>query len=574
MARRTHRLSWRLLLLILALLVSTGGIVARLVQVQIIDHDYYTARAEEEHLRQTVIRAPRGAILDRNGYPLATTVDAFDVYVDPRSWENDAVARRGADVLAPLLNREPAELIAATRAQEQGDYLAARALNGSVGLELLKLGPPGVKLVDRSDRFYPEGDLASGLLGFIGRDQVGLAGIEADFDQELGGTPGVVYVERDGLGNPLPFGRRLFDAPAPGGDLRLTIDRYLQRLVEEKLDEALEAHEATGGTIIVMDPRTGEILAMASRPSFNLSELDLEDRSQTELYRNRAVTDVYPPGSLMKTVTMAAAIDSGLVTPESTYYDDGAAVMGGVTIRNWDLSAHGTTTATEFFQLSLNTGAVWLAGLLGPDRFYEYVQRFGFGESTHVGLGGEAGGLVRTNQDEGWCRCDLATNSFGQGIAVTPLQLITAISALVNGGLLMRPYIVQEVAGPEDRRLFEPVVVRRVVSEETSRMLVQMMNAVVDGRDAHPAQVPGYRVGGKTGTSTFVDQPGVIASFIGFVPVEDPQFIMLVKIDEPQDARLGSIVAAPIFSELALPLLAYLGVPPDDVALVEGEGGP
>ena len=574
MARRTHRLSWRLLLLILALLVSTGGIVARLVQVQIIDHDYYTARAEEEHLRQTVIRAPRGAILDRNGYPLATTVDAFDVYVDPRSWENDAVARRGADVLAPLLNREPAELIAATRAQEQGDYLAARALNGSVGLELLNLGPPGVKLVDRSDRFYPEGDLASGLLGFIGRDQVGLAGIEADFDQELGGTPGIVYVERDGLGNPLPFGRRLFDAPAPGGDLRLTIDRYLQRLVEEKLDEALEAHEATGGTIIVMDPRTGEILAMASRPSFNLSELDLEDRSQTELYRNRAVTDVYPPGSLMKTVTMAAAIDSGLVTPESTYYDDGAAVMGGVTIRNWDLSAHGTTTATEFFQLSLNTGAVWLAGLLGPDRFYEYVQRFGFGESTHVGLGGEAGGLVRTNQDEGWCRCDLATNSFGQGIAVTPLQLITAISALVNGGLLMRPYIVQEVAGPEDRRLFEPVVVRRVVSEETSRMLVQMMNAVVDGRDAHPAQVPGYRVGGKTGTSTFVDQPGVIASFIGFVPVEDPQFIMLVKIDEPQDARLGSIVAAPIFSELALPLLAYLGVPPDDVALVEGEGGP
>ena len=574
MARRTHRLSWRLLLLILALLVSTGGIVARLVQVQIIDHDYYTARAEEEHLRQTVIRAPRGAILDRNGYPLATTVDAFDVYVDPRSWENDAVARRGADVLAPLLNREPAELIAATRAQEQGDYLAARALNGSVGLELLNLGPPGVKLVDRSDRFYPEGDLASGLLGFIGRDQVGLAGIEADFDQELGGTPGIVYVERDGLGNPLPFGRRLFDAPAPGGDLRLTIDRYLQRLVEEKLDEALEAHEATGGTIIVMDPRTGEILAMASRPSFNLSELDLEDRSQTELYRNRAVTDVYPPGSLMKTVTMAAAIDSGLVTPESTYYDDGAAVMGGVTIRNWDLSAHGTTTATEFFQLSLNTGAVWLAGLLGPDRFYEYVQRFGFGESTHVGLGGEAGGLVRTNQDEGWCRCDLATNSFGQGIAVTPLQLITAISALVNGGLLMRPYIVQEVAGPEDRRLFEPVVVRRVVSEETSRMLVQMMNAVVDGRDDHPAQVPGYRVGGKTGTSTFVDQPGVIASFIGFVPVEDPQFIMLVKIDEPQDARLGSVVAAPIFRELALPLLAYLGVPPDDVALVEGEGGP
>lgn len=571
MARRTHRLTWRLIFLILALLVGAGGVVARLVQVQIIDHDYYAAQAEEEHLHRTVIRAPRGAILDRNGYPLATTVGAFDVYLDPRSWQDDATALLGAATLAPLLNREPAELIAATRAQEQGDYLAARSVSAEIGLRILALAPPGVKAVNTSSRFYPEGDLASALLGFIGLDQAGLAGIEADFDRELGGIPGEVYFERDGLGNPIPFGRRLGDEPVPGGDVQLTIDRYLQRLVEEKLDAEVQRHGATGGSIIIMDPKTGEVLALASRPSFRLSQLNLEDEGQEELYRSRAVTDLYSPGSVMKTVTMAAAIDLGLVAPGTTYFDSGAApVEGAAPITNWDFSAHGTTTMTELLQFSLNTGAVWLSGVLGPDHFYDYIQRFGFGEPTHVGLGGEPAGLVRTNRDEGWYPVDLATNSFGQGISVTPLQMISAVSSLVNGGLLMRPYIVKEVAGPDGHRVFEPVIVRRAVSEETSRTLVQMLNAVVDGMPGHLAQVPGYRVGGKTGTTTFVDRPDTIASFVGFAPVEDPRFIMLIKIDSPQDSPLGGVVAAPIFSDLAPQILTYLGARPDDVALLEG----
>ena len=572
MARRTHRLNWRFLLLVLVLLVSTGGIVARLVQVQIIDHDYYTAQAEDEHLRRTVLRAPRGAILDRNGYPLATTVDTFDVYIDPRSWKNDATALRGAAALAPLLDREPGELVAATRAQERGDYLAARSVSANVGLQLRELAPTGVKTVTTSRRFYPEGDLASNLLGFIGRDQVGLEGIEAYFDQELGGVPGVVYFERDGMGNPIPFGRRIGDEPVPGGDVYLTIDRYIQALVEERLDAAIEEHEATGGSIIVMDPKTGEILALASRPSYLLSELDLEDASQAALFRIRAVTDTYPPGSVMKIITMAAAIDLGLVTPESTYFDSGvASVAGGHAIYNWDLSSNGTTTVLGVLQRSLNTGAVWVAGMLGADRFYDYVQRFGFGEPTYMGLGGESPGLVRTNEDGGWYPGDLATNSFGQGIAVTPLQMITATSALVNGGLLMRPYIVKEVAGSDGRRVFEPVVVRRAVSEETSRTLAQMMTDVVeDEQRFHRARLPGYKAGGKTGTSTFADSDKAIASFVGFAPASDPRFVMLVKIDEPQGSRLGSVVAAPIFAELAPRILTYLGVQPDDVARVEG----
>lgn len=571
MTRRTQRLTWRLILLVLVLLVGAGGVVARLVQVQIIDHDYYVAEAEKEHLHRTVIRAPRGAILDRNGYPLATTVKAFDVYVDPRSWDDDGVAVRGATALAPLIGREPLELIAATREHEQGDYLAARAVNAEAGLQLLDLAPPGVKTVSTSDRFHPEDDLASALLGFIGRDQEGLAGIEADFDSELGGIAAEVYLERDGLGNPIPFGRRLGDEPEPGGDVRLTIDRYLQRLVEEKLEAELQRHEATGGTIIVMDPSTGEVLAMASRPAFRFSELDLEDEGQMGLYRNLAVTDLYAPGSVMKTITMAGAVDLGLVSPGTAYFDSGSApVEGAAPITNWDFSAHGMTTMTELLQFSLNTGAVWLSGVLGPENFYHYIERFGFGELTRVGLGGEAPGLVRSHHDEGWYPVDLATNSFGQGIAVTPLQMITAVSSLVNGGLLMRPYIVKEVAGPDDHRVFEPVVVRRAVTEETSRTLVQMMEAVVDGMPGHLAQVPGYRVGGKTGTTTFVDQSHTIASFVGFAPAEDPRFIMLVKIDAPRDSPLGGVVAAPIFSDLAPQILTYLGARPQGVAMVEG----
>jgi cell division protein FtsI/penicillin-binding protein 2 len=568
MARRT-RLNWRLGLIIVALSVCSAGVVVRLVQVQIISHDYYSARAAEEHLHRTLERAPRGAILDRNGFPLAATVEAYDVYVDPRSWQSDATAFRGASVLAPLLKVDAEQLISSARSQEEGDYLAARAVNGRVGLEIMEQAPPGVKAVNSSGRIYPEGDLASSLLGFLGRDQEGLAGLEADYDRELGGVPAEVYFERDGLGNPIAFGRRIGGDPVPGGDIQLTVDRYLQRLVERELQEQISAHGCTGGEIIIMDPSTGEILAMASRPTFQLSKLNLADASQAELYRNRAVTDTYPPGSVMKPITAAAAVDAGLVQATSSYFDDGAAeIEGGEVIRNWDLSARGTMTVADVLKYSLNTGAVWLAQTLGPERFYDYVKGFGFGEAANVGLGGEPAGIVRTNEDDGWYPIDLATNSFGQGINASPVQVITAFSALVNGGLLMRPYMVQETNGPDGHRVYEPVEVRRVISEETARQMVEMLSGVVDGNPGHLAQVPGLTIGGKTGTTTFPGRSDTIASFIGFTPVEQPRFVMLVKLDAPKDNELGGVVAAPVFAKLAPQVLAYLQSAPG--ALVEG----
>jgi cell division protein FtsI/penicillin-binding protein 2 len=264
---------------------------------------------------------------------------------------------------------------------------------------------------------------------------------------------------------------------------------------------------------------------------------------------------------------MASAIDLGLVTPDTTYLDTGLVVKGGYEFKNGDFSANGIQTMTQVLQKSLNTGAIWVSDRLGATRLYGYQKKFGFGTSTNSGMAGEADGLVRTNQDDSWYPSDLATNSYGQGMAATPLQVITAFSAVINGGKLMRPYIVQEIDGPTSRRIFDPVVVRQVITPQTSATMVQMLNAVVDGVPGHGAQVKGYHVGGKTGT-TLVSIPtgyaldSTLASFVGFAPVEDPAFIMLVKIDQPKDDPLGGVVAAPVFGKLAPKILAYLNVKP------------
>lgn len=579
MARNGHRLNWRLATLAITLALGVVGVIARLAQIQLVDHGQYRAEARDEHFGLIQVRAPRGNILDRNGYPLATTIEAFDLYIDRATWQDEAVARRSAAILEPYVGKAADALVAEVRREAKGDYPLARALDYDKTLELLDRQPPGVKAVRTSKRFYPEGDLASALLGFIGKDNVGLTGVEADYDRELGGVPGVLSFERDSLGNPIPFGRRTGQDPVPGGDLRLTIDRYVQRLVEEELDRQIAAHGATGGTIIVMDPGTGEVLGMASRPSFKLSSLNLEGDVDQSLFRNRAVTDLYEPGSVMKTVTAAIALDLGRVTPESSYVDTGVVYVGGHRIANWDFSANGVTSVRQLLQRSLNTGAVWLAvDLIGPHDFYAYLKRFGFGEPLNSGLRGEALALYRTHLDEGWSESDLATNSFGQGIAVTPLQMITVIASLINGGNLMQPHVVKEVHGPDGDRVFEPVVVRRVISESTSRTMRQLMNDVVEGVPYHLARVDGYHVGGKTGT-TLVSIPtgyaldSTIASFVGFAPVDDPRMIMLIKLDQPKDSEFGGTVAAPIFADLAPRILSYLGVEPDAPQLAQAAQG-
>lgn len=568
------RMSVRIFILAGAFGVCAIVIGVRVAYVQLIRSDHYRSEARNEHFGQQEIRAPRGAILDRNGYPLATTVDAYDIWINREEWQNMADAQRAAAFIAPLIDREPTELLTAVREEEEGLYLAYGGLDFNKGASLHDADAPGLRVVLTTKRAHPEGDLASTVLGFVGRDHVGLTGIEADFDTELGGTPGTIYFERDSIGNRIQLGaERVGQEPEAGGDIQLTIDRYIQRLIEGELETQIAQTGALGGSIIVMDPKTGEVLGMASAPGFRLSHLDLNGDVNQALFKNRAVTDVYEPGSVFKTLTAAMAIDMGKVTPETTYLDAGAVYIGESTIRNWDLSTNGPVTVTQILQRSLNTGATWMSSEVGAENFYRYANDFGIGRATGIGLGGEPDGLVRDHTDPAWAPVDLATNSFGQGIAATPLQVITAVASFANGGKLMRPYIVKEMDTPDGTRTFDPVVVRQVVKPETAATVADMMNQVVEGIPGHLAAIRGYHVAGKTGTTTDATLAdgavlkGNVASFIGFAPVDDPQIIMLVKLDYRED-RLGGQFSAPVFAHLAPNILAYLGVRPEGPQLV------
>lgn len=551
--------------LMAAVLLALG---VRLVQIQVVDHDEYLLQATRTRLGAVDVPAPRGAILDATGYPLATSVDTFDVYIDRYLWRDRAKAFAAANALAHLIDTPAESLLTAGTERDAGDAIIQRDIDYALGERIRTAALWGVHLVPSSVRVYPEGDIAGQLVGYVGRDHAGLWGIEADYDNVLRGKPGWLSTERDPLGRPIAFGPRSERARTDGGEVQLTIDRFMQAIVQQRLREALEQFKAPTGSILVMDPHTGAILAMASQPTVDLSAMDLNDPELSDLVRNRVVTDLYEPGSVFKTLTTAAAIDLGKVTPDSTYEDAGAVEVGDYTIRNWDLIGHGVVDVRTYLQKSLNTGAVWLSDELGARAFYDYVARFGIGESTHVGLGGEAEGLVRTPDDPNWYPVDLATNSYGQGLATTPLQMLAAVNTFASDGVLMRPFIVSKVVTDDQVRVFQPVAVRQVISPATARTMLALMRDVVEGVPYHGARVPGYSVAGKTGTTlvsipTGYDLDTTIASFAGFIPYEAPVVSILVKIDQPGGGlNLGGEVAAPVFAKVALDIMNYLNVPP------------
>ena len=569
---RSNNLTWRHHVMGLIVLASFVAILVHLYRVQVLDHDSYMKEAAVTRQGAITVPASRGAILDATGYPLATSVDTWDVYIDRFQWRDKVKAQEAAIGLASFLKRDAGQLAAEGLAQTAGDLLVQRSLPYDEGLKLDKLDLWGIRLVRSSVRLYPGGDLAGQLIGYVGRDGAGLWGVESDFDNMLRGKDGWVTTERDALGRPIAFSQRAERPAVEGGEVQLTIDRFMQAIVEKSLTSALAKYNAKSGSIIVMNPRTGAILAMASRPTVTLSRVDLNDPKLDALVRDRAITDLYEPGSTMKTLTTAMAIDKGLITPESSYTDTGVAKVGGYEIRNWDFSANGPQTIRQYLQKSLNTGSVWVAQRTGAETFYQYVKSFGFGEATHVGLAGEAEGQYRTPSDANWYEVDLATNSYGQGIAVTPLQMLTAVNTFANQGRLMRPYVVSKIVTSNQSRTFGPVEVRQVIQPQTAATMLKLMNDVVDGVELHGAKTPGYHVAGKTGTTlvsipTGYDLDSTIASFVGFVPYEDPQVSVLIKIDQPSGGlNLGGQVAAPVFSEIASQIMDYLGTPPTNPA--------
>ena len=560
---------WRMRIVAIAFLALAVVVVARLIQIQVVQHEQHEDFANRTWTIET--RGPRGALLDRNGFPLVTSVDGWEVHVDTRLWsrsefQSTAASRRLAELLrAP----ESVVLTLAIQTAERGgrDALVAY-VSDDLGAQIHAESLHGVYVTKTSSRRYPEGAMAAQVIGIVGRDEQGLAGLEWALETTLRGDTGVLVYEQDALGQPIPFGNRAELPYRRGADVVLTIDRNLQRIAEQALTDAVAERNARGGVIIIMDPNNGDLLAIASLPSFDPAEFDLSDPEiDLGLLRSTVASDIYEPGSVFKVFTMAGAIEMGVVTPWSTFTDTGAVVIGDTTIRNFDLSFHGEQTMTQVLQRSLNTGTVWLSQQMGVEAFYENVYRFGFGAETDAGLPGESAGLLIDRQHIDWAPVQMATTSFGQGIGVTPLQIVQAMSTIARGGEMIQPRLVRSVITDQGVRSFEPLTAERIISRSTAEDVKMMMQAVVDGVLGHPAQTRGWSVAGKSGTSD-VAEGGVylegesLASFVGFSPVDQPRLVVLVRIDRPQGDIHGGTVAAPVFSKVIAAALPYLGVPP------------
>ncbi|HZT08978.1 MAG TPA: penicillin-binding transpeptidase domain-containing protein [Chloroflexota bacterium] len=557
---------WRLLLIGLAVTTFAGLILQRLFWYQVTDRERFVALANEEHQERRPLAPARGALLDTNGHPIALNVMYDAVYVyRPALTSLD----RAVTVLTAATGKTRDQVMdAIQRADKQWTLLASR-LPANAASQIASAGLSGVELRSLPAREYPEGSLAAQVLGFVGADGSGLSGLELTLDDALAGKPGVVVTEGDTEGDEIAIGRKALIPPVPGSDVVLTIDRYIQRVAERELDRAVQANKATGGIVIVMNPTTGAVLAMATNPTFSLTSGAPLEASEQQLYKPVVVTDTYEPGSVMKLMTAAAGVEEGVVTPDSRYHDNGLALINGVPIRNWDGGAYGDVTVREILVHSLNTGAQWIAGLLGPDRFYRYIEAFGFGAPTGIQLNGEAAGSFRRNTDPGWSALDLATNSFGQSISVTPIQMITAIAALGNHGILMKPQIVKEIRGPDGVKRFDPQPVRSVVSDRTAETMLNMMESVWNQPALSAVHIAGYRLAAKSGTADIPAPNGystgkTYASFAGFAPLPNPRFVILVRIDRPE-AIYGGVVAAPVFRAIASEILTYMQIPPTDV---------
>lgn len=501
----------------------------------------------------------RGVIFDRNGAILAVDRWDYRVAVSPSILTDPEEL---ANSLAPILQIPRSQLIYDMESPYMYVVLAPR-VTSDVADAIRELEyADEVQLDPLPRRFYPQDSLMCHVLGFVNYDNIGSAGVEGKYQNELAGEAASATVAIS------PLREQKSVIAREGSDLVLTIDRNIQYVVEQHLKEALVEHGAVSGSIIVMNPRTGAILAMAAEPCYSPNNFyDLPEGATF----NPLVSAVYEPGSVMKLITMAAALDSGTVTPQTTYNDTGAIEVGGHISYNWDRAAHGTVDMTTLLARSLNVGAATIATWMGPTTFYDYFQRFGFGRPTNIDIMSEASGLMPLPGSSDWQESFLATNAYGQALAVTPLQMISSVSALANNGTLMQPYVVAEIHDENGIRRHEPTPAGQVVSPNTAAQMTAMATVAVQ-QEVQEALVEGYTVAGKTGTAQIAEPFGynptdVIGSFIGWLPAEDPQIIVFVKLDRPQSAPWGSMTAAPVFSKLAKELVVLLDIPPDAIRL-------
>ena len=568
-AVRRSKSGRRLGVFLIGYLVLTAAIGWRLVTVQVVSADEYRALAEQQVQREVAVPARRGKIYDREGETLALSLPATSVYADPR-----AIAAAELDPtfiaadLEPLLDRSMGELMDALT-RDTGFVYLGRQLPRAVGDQIRSMRLPGVGVLEEPQRRYPAGGLAAQVVGFAGLDGEGLAGVELWHDELLAGIPGALRQERAPGGVAISAAPQQVQPPVPGEDVVLTIDRAIQHNAERVLAEALDTRDAVGGSAVVADIGTGEILAMASAPSFQPDADDVDSYTR----RNRAVTDVFEPGSVNKAITLAAAVEEGVVDADETVHVPEAVSVGGKRFTDATPQSARNLSVTEIMAESSNVGTIRIADELGDDRLRHYLEQFGLGQPTGLGFPGESGGIVPS--PDAWYATTRPTVAIGQGVSASLLQVAGVFQTIASEGERVEPRLVRGTVDAQGRleETGDPER-HRVVSADTAAQISSMLTAVVEDGTGANAAVPGYRVAGKTGTAQKPSttsrgyEPGAyIATFAGFAPADDPEIVVAVMIDEPQDEYYGGEVAAPVFAELMEFTLGHRRVPPTE----EGE---
>lgn len=569
----------RCLIIFLAIGVLGLAVIARLFFLMIIETGFYTALAKGSQEMYTKLIPERGEVFmvdsrSKETYPLAINKDFFLVFADTRLIKDDTTAKDVAEKIATVFSYDEEKKSALyTKVNKRTDPYEPieQKIEETVMEKIKEMNLPGIGFARRSYRFYPEGTLGAQIVGFVGKNDkgadIGRYGVEGYWQEQLAGKGGFVEGIQSAMGGWISSAGRSFEPAVDGADLVLTIDRTLQHVACNALRDGALEYEATSAALIIMDPKTGAVRAMCSWPFFDPN--DYTKVSSPEVYNNATIFTPYEPGSVFKPIAMAAALNEGLVNPNTPYFDSGS--RDGICqkpIQNAGNKSHGNQTMTGVLEYSINTGMVYIGELLGKQRFKKYIELFGFGVKEGIELDTENTGTIASlSENKKEFDCYTATASFGQGLTVTPLQMATAFSALANGGKLMKPYIIDEIHEKDGKKTkTNPTELKSVLTPRVSSLISGMLVSVVDSQYGGRARVPGYHVAGKSGTAQISGIGGYSEdfnhSFIGFAPVEDPKYVMLVKYEKPKRTYAES-TAAPVFGKVSKFILEYYSVPPN-----------
>jgi len=564
----------RVILISFFIFLSFVLVVGRMFQLQVLKKEQLYKLAARQQMSQIPLVPKRGTIYDRNMNELAVSVEVDSVYAESKKVVD---VEKAVWEISNALQNNPKELREKLKSQKSFEWIQ-RKVSPKEAEAVKSLRLSGIHFLRENKRFYPQSHLAAHVIGFVGLDSKGLEGIEFQYDVLLNGSQNVLTTEKDAMGRGIMTAGGPREKDEQYRNIILTIDKQVQHVAETELSHAIQKTGAKGGMVIVMDPMTGKILALTSYPLFNPNQF-IQYRPKS--WRNRAISDIFEPGSMFKAFLAAAVIEEKIVRPNDSFYcENGSYTVYDRTIR--DTSKHGYLTFQQVIKVSSNIGAAKAAEKMGQDRFYRYLCNFGFGEKTGIGLPGEAKGIFQ--HPRYWAPVTLDTIAYGQGIAVTGIQMATALSAIANGGILMKPYVVEKITDEKEVEVqsFKPTPVRRVISEETSRAVMALLKATTEKGGTGEQAVPqGYEVGGKTGTAQKPDsilggysEDKFVSGFIGFAPADEPKIVVMVVIDEPQGSIYGGIVAAPVFRAIVEKVLPYLNILPRGTMIVKNESEP